>query len=43
MYVRENQSFTCPNPKCKRAFADPLFVENLSSEKQPRILVVLTA
>jgi len=33
MYVRENQSFTCPNPKCKRAFADPLFVENLSSEK----------
>lgn len=28
----EDLSFTCPNPKCKRAFANPIIVQNLSSE-----------
>jgi len=28
----ETQSFTCSNPKCKRVFANPIIVQNLSSE-----------
>lgn len=28
----ENQSFACSNPKCKRIFANPITVRNLSSE-----------
>lgn len=31
--VTESQSFTCPNPSCGRAFANPIKAENLGSEK----------
>lgn len=28
----ETQNFTCSNPKCRKAFANPIIVQNLSSE-----------
>jgi len=31
--AKENPDFTCSNPKCRRSFANPIFVRNLSSEK----------
>ena len=31
----ENQNFTCSNPKCRRAFANPITVQNLCSEGVP--------
>lgn len=30
----ENQSFTCPNPKCAKVFANPLTVQDLSSKNK---------
>jgi len=30
----KNQSFTCSNPECGRVFADPIIVENLTSENE---------
>jgi hypothetical protein len=29
--VEEDQSFTCPNAKCSRAFSNPISVEDLST------------
>ena len=31
--VTDNQSLTCSNPRCKKIFANPILVQNLSSEK----------
>lgn len=30
----ENQSFTCPNPRCARVFADPIIVQDLASKNK---------
>jgi hypothetical protein len=32
--MMENQSFTCPNPSCGRAFPSPLRTEDLGSNKR---------